>query len=165
VAVIPRGAPGTFDGGAILGVSCAPIHTADETWVYYSAISATHGAPVPPKTMTIGRAEWRRHGFVSIDVGPQGGEIETKPLLLGAPTLVINADASRGELRVALFESDGRPISGRGFEACVPLTADHTRWEVRWRDGKSVPVDRPVRVGVQMRSVRLFSMESGGAAQ
>jgi hypothetical protein len=161
VAVIPRGAPGTYDGGAILGVSCAPIHTADETWVYYSAISTGHGAPVPPKRMTIGRAEWRRHGFVSADAGPQGGEIETKPLRFAAPTLVVNADARRGELRVALLEADGRPIAGRTFADCAPLTADRTRWGVRWRTGDGVPTDRPVRVVVQMKGTRLYSLEAG----
>jgi hypothetical protein len=165
VAVIPRGAPGTFDGGAILGVACAPVHTAKETWVYYSAISATHGAPVPPKTMTIGRAEWRRHGFVSADAGPQGGEIETKPLHFETPSLVCNADASRGELRVALLEADGRAIAGRGFDECTPLRADETRWVVAWGGKDAVPTDRPLRVMVKMKNVRLFSLESGAPAR
>lgn len=165
VAIIPRGPPGTFDGGAILGVSCATVHVDDETWVYYSAISTTHGAPVPPKTMTIGRAEWRRHGFVSADAGPQGGELETKPLRAGAPELVVNADASRGELRVALLEADGRPIAGRGFAEASPLRADRTRWRAAWRDGTAVPVDRPVRVVLRMTNVRLYSLESPGAGR
>lgn len=160
VAIIPRGPPGTFDGGAILGVSCAPVHVGDETWVYYSAISATHGAPVPPKTMTIGRAEWRRHGFVSADAGPQGGEIETRPLHCGAPELFVNAEATRGELRVALLEADGRPIAGRALADAEPLRADRTRWRAAWHDGTTVPVDRPVRVVLQLRNTRLFSVES-----
>jgi hypothetical protein len=160
VAVIPRGAPGTFDAGAILGVSCAPVHTAEETWVYYSAISATHGAPVPPKLMTIGRAEWRRHGFVSADTGPQGGEIETRPLRFGSPRLVVNADAGRGEVRVALLEADGRPIPGRSLADCRSLNADRTQWTVEWRDGETVPTDRPVKVLLQMRNVRLYSVAS-----
>jgi hypothetical protein len=163
VAVIPRGAPGTFDAGAILGVSCAPVHTADETWVYYSAISATHGAPVPPKVMAIGRAEWRRHGFVSADTGPQGGEIETRPLRFGSPRLVVNADASRGEARVALLEIDGRPIPGRSLADCQPLSADRTQWVVRWRDGDAVPTERPVKVVLQMNNTRLYSLASTGA--
>lgn len=162
VAVIPRGAPGTFDGGAMLGVACAPVHTATETWVYYSAISATHGAPVPPKRMTVGRAEWRRHGFVSADAGPQGGEIVTRPVRLPGGTLVVNADASGGELRVALREVDGRSISGRDFGDCEPLTADRTQWIARWRGGAGVPADRPVQVAIRMTSARLFSLEAAG---
>ena len=77
-------------------------------WIYYSAINTGHGAPVPPKRITIGRAEWRRHGFVSLDAGPEGGEVETQPLQFDSAGLVVNADAGHGELRVAVLEADGR---------------------------------------------------------
>ena len=157
VNVIPRGAPGTFDGGSILGVSSTAVHVGDETWVYYTAMTTTHGGPMPPKRLTIGRAAWRRHGFVSLDAAGRG-RVETKPLRLGASSLVINADASRGELRVALLEADGRPIGGFGLDDGEPLRADATRWTARWRSGASVPTDRPVRVVVEMTHVRLFSV-------
>ncbi|MCX6910143.1 MAG: hypothetical protein NTY01_19160 [Verrucomicrobia bacterium] len=158
--VIPRGAPGTFDGGSILGVSSTAVHVGDETWVYYTAMTTTHGGPMPPKRLSIGRAAWRRHGFVSLDAA-EHGRVETKPLRLGASSLVINADASRGQLRVALLEADGRAIGGFALEDSEPLRADATRWTTRWRSGASVPADRPVRVVVEMSNARLFSMSSG----
>jgi hypothetical protein len=159
VNMIPRGAPGTFDGGSILGVSSTAVHVGDETWVYYTAMTTTHGGPIPPKRLTIGRAAWRRHGFVSLDAAERG-HVETKPLRLGAPSLLINADASRGELRMALLEADGRAITGFGLEDSEPLRTDATRWAARWRSGASVPTDRPVRVVVEMTKARLFSMSS-----
>lgn len=162
VNVIPRGAPGTFDGGAILGVSSTSVDAGDETWIYYTAINTGHGAPIPPKQLTIGRAEWRRHGFASLDAGPAGGRIETQPLRFAAPVLLVNADASRGQLRVALLENDGRPITGRGFDECEILRGDKTRWEARWRDGGAVPTDRPVRVVIEMTSARLYSLAARG---
>lgn len=157
--VIPRGAPGAFDGGSILGVSSTAVHVGDETWVYYTAMTTTHGGPMPPKRLTIGRAAWRRHGFASLDAAERG-RVETKPLRLGTPSLVINADASSGELRVALLEADGRAINGFGLEDCEPLRADATRWTARWRSGASAPTDRLVRVVVEMTKARLFSMSS-----
>lgn len=165
VAMIPRGAPGSFDGGGILGVACAPVHTANETWVYYSAINATHGAPVPPKRMTIGRAEWRRHGFVSADAGPQGGEIETKPVYVGSGGLEVNVDASRGEARVALLAADGAPLPGYEFEACEPLSRDAVNWRPRWGGRPAFPAGKPVRVGVRITNARLFSIESVNEAK
>lgn len=157
--VIPRGAPGTFDGGSILGVSSTAVHVGDETWVYYTAMTTTHGGPMPPKRLSIGRAAWRRHGFVSLDA-TERGRVETKPLRLGAPALIINTDASGGELRVALLEADGRAIAGFGLEDCEPLRTDATRWVARWRSRARVPTDRPVRVVVEMNNARLFSMSS-----
>jgi hypothetical protein len=161
LTVIPRGAPGTFDGGSILGVSSTAVHVGDETWVYYTAMTTTHGGPMPPKRLTIGRAAWRRHGFVSLDAAERG-RMETKPLRLGGPSLIINADASGGELRMVLLEADGRALAGFGLEDCEPLRADATRWTARWRSGASVPKDRPVRVVVEMTSARLFSVSSEG---
>ncbi len=157
--VIPRGAPGTFAGGSILGVSSATVHVGDETRVYYTAMTTTHGGPMPPKRLSIGRAAWRRHGFVSLDA-TERGRVETRPLRLSTPSLIINADASRGELRVALLEADGRPVAGRSLEDSEPLRTDAARWTARWRAGTSVPADRPVRVVVEMTSARLFSPSS-----
>jgi len=157
--MIPRGAPGTFDGGSILGVSSTATHFGDETWVYYTAMTTTHGGPVPPKRMSIGRAEWRRHGFVSLDAEGQG-QVETKPLRLAAPTLVINADAQGGELRAALLEADGRPIPGFTLEDSLPLQSDATRWIARWKSGADPPTDRPVRVRLDLNRCRVFSLST-----
>jgi hypothetical protein len=132
----------------------------DETWVYYTGISTTHGAPNPPKRIAIGRAEWRRHGFVSLDAGAAGGRVETKPLRLMSPHLVINADAREGEVRVALNEADGRPIAGFSADECGVLRADDVRWSPQWRNEVSPPTDRPVRVVVQMTNARLFSIST-----
>lgn len=155
--VIARGAPGSFDAGAILGVSNTCVHAGDETWVYYTALTTSHGAPIPPKRNAIGRAEWRRHGFVSLDAG-ENGRVETRPLRLSSPELIINANAIGGELRVALLEADGSPIAGHTLEDSEVLHADATRWLARWRSGAPVPTDRPVRVVVAMKQTRLFSL-------
>ncbi len=158
VNIIPRGAPGTFDGGAILGVSSNCVDFGDETWSYYTALTTGHGGIVPIKRLNIGRAEWRRHGFASLDASPSGGSLETRPLRFGTDSLLVNADATHGELRIALLEADGKPVNGRSFEDCEPLRGDHTRWEARWRGGRTVPTDRPVRVAILMTSTRLYSL-------
>lgn len=159
VPVIARGAPGRFDAGTILGVSSTCVHVGEETWVYYTALTTSHGAPIPPKRNAIGRAEWRRHGFVSLDAG-ENGRVETKPLRLGAPALIVNANAQGGEVRVALLEADGRAIEGYALEDSEPLRADNTRWTARWRANSSVPTDRTVRVIIAMKQARLFSLSS-----
>ncbi len=159
VNLIPRGVPGSFDGGTILGVASVPVHTEKETWVYYTAINTGHGGPMPPKTISIGRAEWRRHGFVSLDAGPEGGRLETAPLRLSG-RLIVNADTARGQLRLALLEADGRPIAGYGLDESETLAADSVRWAASWRGEPRVPTDRPVRVLIEMSNTQLFSLSS-----
>jgi hypothetical protein len=161
--MIPRGAPGSFDGGAIFGVTSGTVEAGDETWLFYTALNTGHGAPIPPKRATIGRAAWRRHGFASLDAGPAGGLVETVPLRCATPGLILNADAARGEVRVALFEADGRPIAGRGLDDCEPLRADAVRRSVHWRGETTMPVDRPVRVRIALTNARLYSLTTADA--
>jgi hypothetical protein len=165
VKVIPRGEPGTFDGGGILGVTNTAVHAGDETWVYYTAMTTGHGGTVGIKRLTIGRAAWRRHGFASLDADPAGGRVETKPMQFAGPGLAVNADCGRGRLRVALLEADGQPIPGHGLEESAVLHADAIRWKANWKGQSTVPTDRPVRVVIELTSGRLYSLSSGTAAQ
>lgn len=158
IPVIPRGAPGTFDGGLILGLTSGVVHEADTTWLLYTALNTGHGGAIPPKRNSIGRAEWRLHGFASLDAGPSGGYLQTTPLYLRGGTLWVNADASRGALRVALHERDGRVVPGFSFEECQVLKTDSTRHAVKWLAGRSVPSDRPLLVGIEMTNTRLYSL-------
>ena len=74
-------------------------------------------------------------------------------------TLKINADVGAGGmLRVALLEADGRAIPGYEIEHCAPLVGDETRWTARWSGGSKVPTDRPVRVRIELRNARLYSV-------
>jgi len=158
--LIPPGPPGTFNSGAILGLATAPVNYGDETWFYYTVLTTNHGGAMPPKRISIARAEWRRDGYVSLDAGPEGGRLETVPLRFGAPRLVLNADASRGAVRAAVVEADGRPIAGLGLDDCEPVSADSTRSLVRWKGGATPPTDRPVRVRLELISTRLYSLGS-----
>lgn len=157
LAMIPRGAHGDFDRGALLGVTNTPVHAGDKTWIYYTALTTTHGAPVPPKRIAIGRAEWRLHGFASLDANGEG-EIQTKPLRFAHARLMINADASQGEVRVELRDEAGRALPGHSFADAEPLTRDATRRVVRWKRGAAVPAGRPLVVVVKLNNARLFSL-------
>lgn len=158
--LIPHGAPGTFNGGAILGLATAPVNYGDKTWFYYTVLTTNHGGPMPPKTISIARAEWRRDGYVSLDAGPEGGRLETVPLKFGNGQLIINADASRGAVRAAILEADGRPIEGLGLEDCEPMRSDSVNAVMRWTGGRQPPTDRPVKVMLEMTSTRLYSLAS-----
>lgn len=160
--MIPRGAPGTFDAGALLGVSSTLVDAGEETWVYYTAITTGHGGPLPAKRISVGRAEWRRHGFVSLDAGPDGGELETVPVQLSAAGVALNADAQRGEVTFALAEADGRPITGFDFTDCQPLCQDSTAFPLRWSGQAAVPTDRPVVIRLRFKNTRLYSLAPAG---
>ncbi len=58
----------------------------------------------------------RLNGFASLHAGSRAGTILTKPLPVDGSELRINADASRGEIRVELRDAGtGRVIPGYGM--------------------------------------------------
>ena len=52
--------PYDYDRGCILGVTNGPVAVGEELWLYYTAITTTHGGYLPKKRITIARAAWRR---------------------------------------------------------------------------------------------------------
>ncbi|NQT16482.1 MAG: hypothetical protein HQ582_27230 [Planctomycetes bacterium] len=159
-AVIPNG-PHAYDAGSILGVSNGPVVVGDQIWFYYTAITTTHGGYVPKKRITIAVAKWRREGFVSLSAGSAEGVIETVPLDCSGDRLTINADASGGQVTVAILDDQGRPAPGYDSTDCIPLEADAVRHTVRWKAHDRVPIDRPLRLRFHLLSAKIFSYGVG----
>ena len=156
--VIPNG-PHGYDAGCILGVANSPIVVDDEMWIYYSAITTTHGGYLPKKEISIARAAWRLDGWVSLDAGPEGGMVETVALNPAGTGLSVNADAARGKLRVELLDEEGVVLPGYGVEACEPLREDGVRQALRWKEREELPPARPIRLRFLLENARLFSWD------
>ena len=143
--VIPNG-PYDYDAGCILGVANQPIVTGDEVWMYYSAITTTHGGYIPKKQISIARAAWRLDGWCSLHAGEAGGVIETVPLRPEGDRLTVNAAASGGAVAVAVLDASGNPVAGYGDPDCTPLKRDDVRQPVRWKNRDGLPLERPIRL-------------------
>lgn len=101
--IIPLG-PEHYDSGSILGLCNAPVIVGDEIWMYYTAMTTTHGGYLPDKQMSIARAAWRIDGFVSLHAGNIEGIIETTPITTESGRLYINANVPKGKLQVEVLE-------------------------------------------------------------
>ncbi len=158
--VIPLG-PHAYDAGCILGVTNGVVTVGDELWAYYTAITTTHGGFIPEKEITIARAAWRLDGFVSLDADGEDGIVETVPLNPSGSRLTVNADASAGELSVAVLDASGRPLPGFTAEDCIPLTGDSVRHSVRWKSAGKLPTGRPIRFRFSLKRAKLYSYRIG----
>ena len=155
--IIPRGQPGSFDAGMILAVADRPVIFGDRVWVYYTGINTTHGGTIPPKRASIGRAEWRLDGFVSLEGGSGGGVVETVPVRLDGNRLVVNADASKGSLEVELLAEDGTPLSDYTRSDCLPISSDSVRQTVRWKQGEEIDNAKSLRIRFFITNAHLYS--------
>ncbi len=152
--VIPSGPD--FDQ-SIMNVATGPLVVGDEVWHYYTAINATHGAPTPPKRITVALARWRLDGFVSLDAGPAEGVVETtliKPERVSG--LEVNADAAGGRLSIEVLGEDGRPLPGYGAAEAAVIVGDSVRHAARWAGGERLP-DQPFCLRFRFVNARLFS--------
>ena len=163
--IIPRGEPGSFDAGCILAVADRPVIIGDEVWVYYTGINTTHGGPIPPKRVSIGRAAWRLDGFVSLQAGSGGGVVETVAVRLGGNRLVVNADASKGNLEVELLSEEGTPLSGYTRSDCETISSDNVRRTVRWKEGEEIRYTKPLRIRLYLSNAHLYAISSPPRSQ
>jgi hypothetical protein len=154
--VIPNG-PHAYDAGCILGVANGPLSVGQELWLYYTAITTTHGGYVPNKRITIALAKWRLDGLVSLGAGQAGGVVETVPLRCAGDRLVVNADAGAGALTVAVLDEHGRELPGYAADDCLALRADSVRSSIRWKDHDRLNTAGPLRLRFHLRNARLFS--------
>jgi len=73
---------------------------------------------------------------------------------------LINADASRGQIRVEICDESGQPIEGFCFKDCKSIQADGTALPVQWTSAgdPSKVVRKPIRLRVRAHRADLYSV-------
>ena len=161
--ILPNRPYGTYDScfaGCASGGPGTFIHKGDETWLYVSCISHGHGTGFPKdydKTTraaplwSIGRAVWRRWGFVSLEA--KSGHCLTRPVRLSSPNMTVNFKRldGGGRVKVAAIAVDGKLL------ATAVATGDGTRQRLAW--SRSLPVDEPIKMKFEITRGALYSVE------
>ena len=162
-----------WDWGTVSTVyTPAPIIVGDEIWMYYTGIDAknwwTHVGDPPvrdPKVKEpnkgVGLATLRLDGFVSVDAGADEGRLTTKPLVFLGDTLVVNANATGGSLRIEALDPEGNVIEGFGAADCAPITTDSVRHVLKWKDNPDCHLlqGQPIRLRFHLRNAKLYAFE------
>lgn len=146
--LIDLGDEGSWDGGMVSANGW--IEVGDEWWIYYVGTDGRHHVrePVPG----IGLAKLRKEGFASLRSPAGGGFVVTKTFECPAGSLQVNADASKGQLRVRVTDYEREVLPG--FEHSAALTADAVRQDVVWRGGSLAALaGREIRLEFEMAGV------------
>lgn len=158
------GRMGEIDGGTMyMGVGM--IRKGDELWQYSTVSPHTHHGFFKRLAGTDGgirRLVQRLDGFVSVDVGADGGEVVTPLITFDGDRLQINVDCSAaGEVWVELLDEERRPIPGFTRADAVSVDMNGVAQEVWWKTGPDVSrlAGKPVRVRFDMRSAKLFAFQ------
>jgi hypothetical protein len=139
----------------------------DRVYLYYGGYRSGHKA---------NRFEDRQIGLVTMPLdryvarraGEQTGTLLTVPLTLDERSrkLLVNADASGGELRVQVRDARSRAvIDGMSFADCRPISGDGLRHEIHWTDETRTRQrlaafnGKAVQLEFSLRAASLFAFE------
>jgi hypothetical protein len=160
---LPMGVEGSADS-RMLYMFAGIARRGDRILHYYCGYRSTHGAH-PKGDMDPGAiclAEQRLDGFVSLQAGVEGGEMETKPITFAGDRLELNlTTAATGDCRVELADAAGIPIPGFTYEDCRPLRGNGVALSVVWAGQESLRsvAGRAVRVRVRLTNADLYAFQ------
>lgn len=127
--------------------------------LFFYASGRTSSPENPARhTCTTGLATLRRDGFASMDA-ESAGVLTTRPVNFKGSHLFVNADVSRGELRIECVDEHGAVLHGYSRADCLPIRLDGTRLAIRWtreRDLASL-AGRPIRFRFHVTHGSLFA--------
>ena len=153
--------PKAWNAGNVQSVGGGCVIVGDQLYFYCS------GRTMHPSDIgSTGLATLRRDGFASLDADATGGTLTTRPLKFSGRHLFVNLAAPAGELRVEALDATGKTIAPFTAENCLPLTADKTLLEVKWRTAPDLAplTTQPVRLRFHLRNGSLFSFWISPAA-
>lgn len=150
----PLGPAGSWDGQMVY-VS-PEVVVGDRMFFYYSGWKKEHGAK--DNEAAIGLATLPLDRFVAIQPQQRRGSLTTKRLVVKGEQLVINANATGGELRIEVLTENGELIPGYDAASCEPITTDELRVAVKWHDRSLKALKgKTIRLRFQIDRSRLFA--------
>ena len=160
--------PGAWNWANVQSAGGCCLIVGDQLYFY---VSGRQGYPgnAEPGVCTTGLAILRRDGFASMDwlpgegilrgpvSGARAGTLTTRPLRFSGTHLFVNADVP-GELRVEVLDRTGTVIAPFTVAACIPVSGDGTRVEVRWNGADlEATAGREVRFRFSLTRGRLYA--------
>lgn len=150
---IQRGLIGAWDAGMIVGAYF--IDHCEEIDIFYGGYSGAHS--VRPRWKGIGLARLPMERLVARSAGDELGVLMTKPFKLEGNRLEINADASRGLIKIEVTDPLGTPLEGFHVTDCGEIRENNLRIPVAWKGDLKELAGRPVRLRFYMHRAKLYS--------
>ena len=141
--------PGTFDHAMAWGDE--QIIVGDDTYVYYAGYERGHKVN-RFNERHIGFAQMPLDRYVSWDADLNLGTLITKPVIINADYLTVNANV-KNECRVRLLDKNCKPIEGFDW---VNINGDSVEHKVKWTKSLSSLSGEPICIEFQLKNAQLF---------
>ena len=153
--------PGAWNWGNSQTAGKSPLIVGDKLYFY---VSGKGGPRVDSGSRyyrhgSTGVAFLRRDGFASMDAGPDGGTLTTRPVTFQGKHMFVNVNNPHGSLRVEVVDERGQPIEPFTLDNCMAVTADKTLHPIAWQGASDLAAlaDTPVRFRFHLVNGELYS--------
>ena len=156
---IPRGYIGSFEGGMICQSNPPLIEYGDEIRFYFQGRAGSHNAP--SRDGGIGLARLPKERIVARTAGDEVGALLTKPFELTGKQLAVNANASKGLIKVEVTDPIGKPIEGFSGGEAEEIRGNESRHPVAWKGGRKLEeiAGQTIRLRFFMLQSKLYSFK------
>lgn len=156
--LIDLGPDGAWDDSMVFACSHW-IEVGDEWWIYYAGWDGPHESR--ERTPGIGLCKVRKEGLISLH-GPQGGGVVvTRSLVWPGGDLMLNADASKGELQVRVSDENRKPIAGFDYGDATALTENSVAHSFRWKEKSLHELKgKSIRLEIFLRDADLYTFRA-----
>ena len=167
--LIPLPGRGHWDSGMVWGKP--PIAVGDDLFIYYTGSNMSHQYQMMNDEQfdnrQVGLGTVPRGRLVGYHAGDHEGELLTRPFVLTAPRLLLNANAAGGEIKAAVAHGTGKPVSGLGKADFAPVTADGLDLPMTWRGQEQLDklVGQRIRLRLSVRAGAVYGFRMGNHPQ
>jgi hypothetical protein len=139
------------------GGSCLVV--GDKLYFYVGGTQWLRDGSRHPDPNTVGLFTLRRDGFVSMDADKSGGILTTRPVQFTGRHMFVNIVDPKGRLTIEVLDESGKTIEAFTRAACVTVTGDYTRREIRWKGAKDISAlaGKPVSFRFYLTGGSLYS--------
>ncbi|MFO0954198.1 MAG: hypothetical protein U0835_24185 [Isosphaeraceae bacterium] len=133
----------------------AAVPVDDEVFLYYGGYARGHKVEAATERQ-IGLARMKRDRYLGLAAAGDEGRLLTRPFVVPAGRLTVNARAAGGSVHVRLLDPDGNPLDGVPTRAAKPVEGDVLSGEV-FPAGALAPVcGKTARLEFRVRKAALF---------
>lgn len=167
--LIPLPGRGHWDSGMVW--TRPPVTVGDDLYFYYTGSNMSHQYQMMNDDKLdqrqIGLGIVPRGRLVGYHAGAAEGELLTRPFVLTAPRLYLNAAVAGGEVKAAMAHGSGAPIPGLSKADCRPVTGDGPALPMVWGDGQQLAgmVGQHVRLRLSVRSGAVYAVSMSDSGQ
>ena len=152
---------GDWDRAYIHSAGGGCLVVGDSLYFYYGAWSGDS----PKLISTIyaggstGLAKLRRDGFASMDGDEAGGYLVSRPVTFKGKYLFVNAESSKGELRVEILDENNKVFKSFSKDNCIPIIGNKTIQEIKWKNKNDLSAlsNKKVRFKFYVENGSLYS--------